>query len=389
MASSPPHEPNTNTGNSDGPGSNRPRTSRVPGNVPAVETPWQRPTVSTGPLVGSCLVHLILIGSVLGWVQSRSAGTIEQPTTSVGVAMAYRMPDRTLYVTEDSTEQSDAATANRSDRAVDERSQSVDSTDAEQSQSTASAASAPPAGFVPPVDLDGLFAELTRRGVAAGESEGTGVEGVLRFGDGKTADQLGTGELVPGTTRAGEGAGQTTTSVFGVSGSGSAFVYVFDHSESMSASGGKPLRAAKQELIRSLQTLSERQQFQVIFYNDRPKAFSPDGQTSGLVWGEEGNRQRAEAFVQRTVAIGGTEHQLALRMALRLAPDAIFFLTDASIQTMSAEQMADIRRRAEQTGTVIHAIQFGSGPEPANSFMKEIARQNRGGYRYLDVVSGG
>ncbi|MEP3834480.1 MAG: hypothetical protein ABJM67_22180, partial [Rhodopirellula bahusiensis] len=147
--------------------------------------------------------------------------------------------------------------------------------------------------------------------------------------------------------------------------------------------------AAKQELIRSLRTLSERQQFQVIFYNDRPKAFSPDGQNTGLVFGEDGIRRRAEAFVSRTVALGGTEHQLALRMALRLAPDAIFFLTDASIQTMSADQMSDIRRRAEQAGTVIHAIQFGSGPEPANSFMKEIARQNRGGYRYLDVVSGG
>jgi hypothetical protein len=313
---------------------------------------------------------------------------MEQPATSVGVAMAYRMPDRTLYVTEESLEESDAATANPSDRQVDERSKSADSTDAEQTQSTASAASAPPAGFVPPVDLEGLFAEMTRRGVAAGEKEGTGVEGVLRFGDGKTADQLGTGELVPGTTRAGEGAGQTTTSVFGVSGSGSAFVYVFDHSESMSASGGKPLRAAKQELIRSLRTLSERQQFQVIFYNDRPKAFSPDGQTTGLVLGDDSNLKLAEAFVQRTVAVGGTEHQLALRMALRLAPDAIFFLTDASIQTMSAEQMADIRRRAEQAGTVIHAIQFGTGPEPANSFMKEIARQNRGGYRYLDVISG-
>ncbi|ELP29819.1 hypothetical protein RBSWK_06204 [Rhodopirellula baltica SWK14] len=335
------------------------------------------------------MVHLILIGSILGWVSSQSAGTIEQPTTSVGVAMAYRLPDRTRYVTEDSSEKSDAATEDASDRRVDERSKSVDQSDAEQSQSTASAASAPPAGFVPPVDLDGLFAEMTRRGVAVGESQGTGVEGVLQFGDGKTADQLGTGELVPGTSRAGEGAGQTTTSVFGVSGSGSTFVYVFDHSESMSASGGKPLRAAKQELIRSLRTLSERQQFQVIFYNDRPKAFSPDGRTTGLVFGEDGIRRRAEAFVNRTVAVGGTEHQLALRMALRLAPDAIFFLTDASIQTMSADQMSDIRRRAEQSGTVIHAIQFGSGPEPANSFMKEIARQNRGGYRYLDVVAGG
>ncbi|MFG0266421.1 MAG: hypothetical protein ACF8AM_14925 [Rhodopirellula sp. JB055] len=388
MASSPPNDPNKHPQKSSGTPANRPRSGRATSDQPSVETPWQRPAVSAWPLIGSCLVHLILIGSLIGWVQSQSAGTMEQPATSVGVAMAYRLPDRTLYVTEDSSEESDSATANPSDRQVDERSKSADSTDAEQTQSTASAASAPPAGFVPPVDLDGLFAEMTRRGVAAGETEGTGVEGVLRFGDGKTADQLGTGDLVPGATRAGQGAGQTTTSVFGVSGSGSAFVYVFDHSESMSASGGKPLRAAKQELIRSLRTLSERQQFQVIFYNDRPKAFSPDGQTTGLVLGEDGNLKRAEAFVQRTVAVGGTEHQLALRMALRLAPDAIFFLTDASIQTMSAEQMADIRRRAEQAGTVIHAIQFGTGPEPANSFMKEIARQNRGGYRYLDVISG-
>lgn len=384
MAISPSNEPQ-----SGGRKSSRAGAKRPSGNNPLAVTPWQRPAVSTWPLVGSCLVHLILIGSILGWVSSQSAGTIEQPTTSVGVAMAYRLPDRTRYVTEDSSEKSDAATEDASDRRVDERSKSVDQSDAEQSQSTASAASAPPAGFVPPVDLDGLFAEMTRRGVAVGESQGTGVEGVLQFGDGKTADQLGTGELVPGTSRAGEGAGQTTTSVFGVSGSGSTFVYVFDHSESMSASGGKPLRAAKQELIRSLRTLSERQQFQVIFYNDRPKTFSPDGQTTGLVFGEDGIRRRAEAFVNRTVAVGGTEHQLALRMALRLAPDAIFFLTDASIQTMSADQMADIRRRAEQSGTVIHAIQFGSGPEPANSFMKEIARQNRGGYRYLDVVAGG
>ncbi|CAD74239.1 MAG TPA: hypothetical protein DDX19_00290 [Rhodopirellula baltica] len=384
MAISPSNEPQ-----SGGRKSSRAGAKGPSGNNPPAVTPWQRPAVSTWPLVGSCLVHLILIGSILGWVSSQSAGTIEQPTTSVGMAMAYRLPDRTRYVTEDSSEESDAATEDASDRQVDERSKSVDQSDAEQSQSTASAASAPPAGFVPPVDLDGLFAEMTRRGVAAGESQGTGVEGVLQFGDGKTADQLGTGELVPGTSRAGDGAGQTTTSVFGVSGSGSTFVYVFDHSESMSASGGKPLRAAKQELIRSLRTLSERQQFQVIFYNDRPKAFSPDGQTTGLVFGEDGIRRRAEAFVNRTVAVGGTEHQLALRMALRLAPDAIFFLTDASIQTMSADQMSDIRRRAEQSGTVIHAIQFGSGPEPANSFMKEIARQNRGGYRYLDVVAGG
>ncbi|MCC9643369.1 hypothetical protein LOC71_13875 [Rhodopirellula sp. JC740] len=375
------------------------------------DSPWSRPAVSFGPLLASFAVHLMLVVGVFVWAQSRpSAGTTVAPETNVGVVMAYRSPKAARTITRESVPESNAATESPNDRQIDERSTASPSeTSAPTNPSSIrdqssvdqrpSAASAPPAGFVPPVDLAGLYAEMTRRGSKAGQDDGrgkaargianaTGIEGVLNFGEGRTADDLGDDELIPGESRAGQGAGQTTTSVFGVSGSGSTFVYVFDHSESMSASGGKPLRAAKEELIRSLCSLSERQQFQIIFYNDRPKAFSPDGQRIGLVFGEDGTRKQAEAFVDRTVAIGGTEHLLALRMALRLAPDVIFFLTDASIQTMSADEMADVRRRAEETGTVIHAIQFGTGAEPANSFMKEIARQNGGGYRYLDVVSG-
>src|SRR5262245_17102357 len=58
------------------------------------------------------------------------------------------------------------------------------------------------------------------------------------------------------------------TQVFGVTGRGRKFVYVFDRSLSMQ---GAPLAAAKRELIASLGRLEDGQQFQIIFYNEKPR----------------------------------------------------------------------------------------------------------------------
>lgn len=65
--------------------------------------------------------------------------------------------------------------------------------------------------------------------------------------------------------------GKVTTEVFGVQGTGSVFVYVFDRSASMEDLGGRPLRAAKRQLKQSLASLGENQQFQIIFYNDETR----------------------------------------------------------------------------------------------------------------------
>ena len=69
--------------------------------------------------------------------------------------------------------------------------------------------------------------------------------------------------------------GTVSTSVFGVQAQGSRFVYVFDRSGSMADFRGRPLAAAKQELVRSLADLQDTNQFQIIFYNERPKIFRP------------------------------------------------------------------------------------------------------------------
>lgn len=344
------------------------------------------PRSNRKPLIASFVCHAFLISLFAYFWAAIGAGSTSVPESrSVGMAVVHRLPDRTRYVTEPQKARRDSAA---SDSAA---------------EPTKTAASAKP-----PFDLDSVIAALdtgtpadlriAARDSAAGPSDAKFadknfdataedlVTGRLRLGDGRSIDELGDGELVPGRARAGLGAGQTTTQVFGVAGTGATFVYVFDRSESMKTAGGAPLRALKSELIRSLDTLTERQQFQIIFYNDDAEVFKPMGDRVGLVTGEKGTIARAKQFVRNTTAIGGTEHEGALKMALRLAPEVVFFLTDAKIQTMSDAQLDEISRRAESAGTTIHGIQFGTGPQPNDSFVGRLAKRNRGGYRYVDVT---
>lgn len=181
--------------------------------------------------------------------------------------------------------------------------------------------------------------------------------------------------------------GKARTSLFGVVGEGYKFVYVLDRSGSMGGSGQTALRAVKAELLRSLKNLDTVHQFQIIFYNERPAIFNPTGTPERLAFATEQNKSRAARFIDAIVAEGGTAHEEALRLAIRLQPDVIFLLTDADDPKLTAAQLEKIRDRA--AGIVINAIEFGSGPKPAGaSFLAELARQNGGGYAYVDIAAG-
>ena len=85
------------------------------------------------------------------------------------------------------------------------------------------------------------------------------------------------------------------------------------------------------------------------------------------------------------VADGGTRHLEALKIALRLAPDVIFFLTDGDEPQLRPNELAEIQRLNH--GTAIHAIDFGAGPKASRvSFLERIAEENDGGYTYVDVT---
>jgi hypothetical protein len=178
--------------------------------------------------------------------------------------------------------------------------------------------------------------------------------------------------------------GKARTSLFGLIGEGYKFAYVFDRSGSTGGQGRESLRAVKAELLQSLKHLDSVHQFQIVFYNERPVVFNPTGTPGQLVFATDENKQRAVRFLDKITAEGGTAHEDALRVAIRLQPDVIFFLTDADEPKLSAAQLAKIRELA--AGIIINTIEFGPGPKPEGAnFLADLANQNGGGYKYIDI----
>jgi hypothetical protein len=301
--------------------------------------------------VMSVVLHaaVLLVFGLTIRVASPSGADVE-PDRTGGIVLVKRSEGRQEYF-------------DRSDETAD-RQASPDTA----APSTAAAMLPSPAEL--PVDFDGVLP-------AGGTSVGAGdVGGVLPDA----------GDLTTGTGPSKQIGGAAQTQVFGVQGVGHEFVYVFDRSGSMSGFGGRPLRAAKRELIASLQDLGKLHQFQIIFYNQTPKIFNPTGGTPQLFWGSDPNKQMAEQFVQGIVADGSTRHMFALSMALKMRPDVIFFLTDAEDPQMTEDELAQVGRLNVGRETVINAIQFGFGPyDGEDNFLKRLARENRGQWAYQDI----
>jgi hypothetical protein len=183
----------------------------------------------------------------------------------------------------------------------------------------------------------------------------------------------------------GEG-GKARTSLFGIVGEGYKFVYVFDRSGSMGGPSPNALQAAKAELIHSLKLLDTVHQFQVVFYNERPSVFNPTGDLGRLVFATESNKQRAARFINSIAADGGTNHEDALRTAIHLNPDVIYFLTDADDPKLTPRQLEKIRHLA--AGIIIHTIRFGEGPRAkGDDFLIDLASQNGGQHADVDILT--
>ena len=198
----------------------------------------------------------------------------------------------------------------------------------------------------------------------------------------------GAGGLSQGGGRGKTAGGRATTGVFGVQGEGSKFVYVFDRSGSMQGFQGRPLAAAKRELIASLNDLESVHQFQIIFYNERPYVCNPRQESSPrMLFGTDRDRNLATDFVRSVVADGGTRHTEALQLALRMQPDVIFFLTDADEPRLTATELAQIRRQNQSVGASINTVEFGAGASSGDfNFLVQLAQQNGGQHVYVDVT---
>ena len=284
----------------------------------------------------SFLLHTILFTAIFLILRTIPNGAAETDAREAGIVLVNADSQKTEYLSEGEVEDTTSATA--------------------------STASPPPltADQQLPPDLPGIeAAETPITGVGQELVQSLpGAEGLL---DG-----------VPNNRNIG---GKVTTEVFGIKGTGSRFVYVFDRSASMSGYNNKPLKAAKQQLLASLNSLGSAHQFQIIFYNDTTTVFNPNPGPPEMMSADDKTKRQAIRFVQRTQADRGTDHMNALRLALGLAPDVIFLLTDAEGGFTRGElgRVADWNR----AGAVINAIEFGVGRSRGNDrSLEQLAREH-------------
>jgi hypothetical protein len=181
----------------------------------------------------------------------------------------------------------------------------------------------------------------------------------------------------------GGGIGRTIgpgTQFFGARAHAHSFAYVIDCSGSMATRNS--LEVAKREMLASIGQLPPDAQFVVIFYNLQARMLSDTDGRKGLMAATAPNKARVQAQLSTIAPDGGTDHMAALREALRLKPEVIFFLTDADLMTNS-----DVNEVLLEVGpTQIQAVEFGRGTELGQRTpLGRLATNTGGSYLYIDV----
>ena len=166
-------------------------------------------------------------------------------------------------------------------------------------------------------------------------------------------------------------------------------IFVIDASGSMTSHNA--MQVAKSALMSSLQAMDERQQFMIIFYDDKPHVIKlHDEAKPAMAVASDLNKTLARQKISGIQPGSGTDHLPPLEMALQMNPDVIFFLTDALEPPLWPKDLD--RLKTMSRGKIrIHAIEFGQGPElpqenDTGNFLRKLARQNGGTYRYHDVT---
>ncbi|MEM8946209.1 MAG: VWA domain-containing protein [Planctomycetota bacterium] len=299
----------------------------------------------------SLFVHLAVLGATIYWLRPPTVtGAADRPTREAGIVLRKLTNDGPMFVDEEQFE----------DERIESTAASAAATNADMQM--LQALPAPTEFSVAQDALPNLSSPI------AGKHE---------------QRQRGQAEnMTAGAAPARSFDSKATVSVFGISGTGTRFVYVFDRSISMA---GAPLRAAKQQLIASLDSLESIHQFQVIFFNHEPQAWDLTGGQNRIAFASDANKQLAEKFVSSVSATGGTFRRTALQLALRLRPDVIFFLTDTD-DPMSKADLDESIRRAQRDTIAVNTIEYGIGAHPrTDNFLTQLASKTGGRYVYVDT----
>ncbi len=184
--------------------------------------------------------------------------------------------------------------------------------------------------------------------------------------DGSLPD--GVGALAGGN---GRGSGGVGSGIFNGVCDGKSFAYVVDASGSMS---GNRMRRVLEELKESVNSLEEHHRFFVVFFNKHTYAMMWPKIEKRLITADRRNKDRVLGWAFTVQPREETEPQRALRMALDLKPDIVFFLTDGDIP----EETLRIVKKYRSRGTCVHTICVGE--DAAVPVMQKIAEVGQGAF---------
>lgn len=196
-------------------------------------------------------------------------------------------------------------------------------------------------------------------------------------------------DLPSGTAATGVGAGggegdgiKIGVSFFSSSAEGNSFVFVVDMSGSMSSpsrGGSTRFHRAMLELMKSISKLKARQKFYIIFFNTETQPLFYPKPARGLVSATTSMKNRARRWIRSRQPQSGTDPNEALDLALRLEPDAIFFLTDGELPDPEGTRLAV--QLFNRNKVVIHTIGFETFD--GDNTLEELAKENGGTYRHV------
>jgi Ca-activated chloride channel homolog len=156
--------------------------------------------------------------------------------------------------------------------------------------------------------------------------------------------------------------------------------FVLDVSGSMA---GDKLHQAMQALLFCINNLNKGDRFEVIRFSTEAEALF-----SGLVEANPENRQRAIKFVESLKAVGGTNIEDALNLALQqkgngLRPQAVLFITDGkpTINETDENKLVDLVKKRAQGN--VRIFTFGIGHEINTHLLDRITAQTHASRSYI------
>jgi hypothetical protein len=199
--------------------------------------------------------------------------------------------------------------------------------------------------------------------------------------------ELGTLMAGAGSPGGGKPGGPLGEAVFfGARSKGDRFVFVIDNSSSMK--GGR-LEAATVELLSTVDSLSTRQTFYVIFVSDQTYPMFYPLPAPELLPATPANKKRLAEWLPKAILASGKNRELikAMDMAAALRPHAVFLLWDGDLKYSDKVRLDVMTHltRPNQWDFAIHTLGMGTSSLDAEYNLTAIAHAHGGTFRRIDV----